>query len=105
VIRNGVRPPPELGQLEPGTHRPPRRHPRRGQDEVEAVCHGDPIELKRSYKDRFLVAGPTPAGRILTVVLGPVPEAAAGVYYVFTARPAHRSERRYYHHQKGGSQP
>jgi uncharacterized DUF497 family protein len=75
------------------------------QDEVEAVCHGDPIELKRSYKDRFLVAGPTPAGRILTVVLGPVPEAAAGVYYVFTARPAHRSERRYYHHQKGGSQP
>jgi|SRR5579884_1233930 len=75
------------------------------QAEVEAVCHGDPVELKRSYKDRFLVAGPTPAGRIPTVVLGPVPEAPTGVYYVFTARPAHRSERRYYHQQKGAPQP
>ena len=75
------------------------------QEEVEAVCQGDPVELKRSYKDRFLVAGPTATGRMLTVVLGPEPDAPAGVYYVFTARPAHRTERRYYHEQKGASPP
>ncbi len=49
--------------------------------------------------------GPAPDGRILAVVIGPVPNEPDGVYYVFTARPADRSERRSYHEQKGGSRP
>nr|MBA2278729.1 hypothetical protein [Chloroflexia bacterium] len=50
-------------------------------DEVEAVCHGDPLEYKQSYKDRLVLLGPAPNGRILAVVIGPVPDLPSGVYY------------------------
>jgi uncharacterized DUF497 family protein len=66
---------------------------------VEAVCRGNYITLT-SYKERIVVIGPELGGRILTVVIGPVPE-QPGVYYTFSARPASRKERRLYFQQKG----
>lgn len=70
-------------------------------DEVEEVCHG-PFVTLTGYAERILVLGPTAAGRMLVAVLEPVePE----VYYVITARPASRKERRYYLAQSEGEQP
>jgi uncharacterized DUF497 family protein len=64
--------------------------------EVEQVCTSEPLEYRQSYKDRIVVIGVTEAGRILAIILGPVPNGPAGSYYVFTARPADRKERRFY---------
>jgi hypothetical protein len=66
---------------------------------VEDVCFGDPVAL-RSYKARVVLIGPERSGRILTVVVGPVP-GEPGVYYPFSARPASRNERRLYIEQQG----
>ncbi len=71
-------------------------------EEVEAACHADPVLYRRSYKDRLMLLGETSTGRVLAIVIGPVPDAPAGTWYAFTARPAHRSERRDYTHLKGG---
>jgi len=65
--------------------------------EVAEVCHGDPVELE-SYQERLILTGPMQSGRMLAVVLEPEP---AGVFYVVTARPASRKERRHYREQKG----
>ena len=59
--------------------------------EAEEVVAGSPI-LQPSYKGRFAVIGPTAHGRMLTVVIGPVPR-EPGSFYVFSARPASRRER------------
>jgi uncharacterized DUF497 family protein len=69
-------------------------------EEVEAVCHGAPM-FSATYKGRLRVVGPTPTGRMLTVILGPTEE--AGVYYPITARPADRKERRLYAQARGGT--
>lgn len=62
------------------------------QEEVEEVCHGTPV-VQAGKQGRSLVFGPTTAGRMLTVLLDPEPEAGNDVYYVVTARPASRRER------------
>ncbi len=67
-------------------------------DEVEQVCHGEPI-IRQSYLGRLLVIGPNHASRILLVVLDPEGDDA---YYVVTARPADRKERRTFQAEKGG---
>ena len=72
------------------------------QDDVETLCRRAPVVFKQSYKDRLVILGQDSTDRVLAVVLGPVPNEPPGVYYVFTARPAHRSERRHYHRLKGG---
>jgi len=61
-------------------------------DEVEQVCHGTHV-IRQSYKSRLLMIGPTRSGRMLGVVLDPEGD---DVYYVVTARPADRRERRIY---------
>jgi uncharacterized DUF497 family protein len=66
-------------------------------DEVEEVCHGQPI-TSETYKGRIRVVGLTQSGRILTVILAPTPE--AGIYYPITARPADRKERRNYREER-----
>lgn len=71
------------------------------QEDVEAVCHADPILYRESYKDRLVVLGETADGRVLAVVLDPVPNEPPGIFYPFTARPAYRTERRDYFRQKG----
>ena len=55
-------------------------------------------------KGRVKLIGRDRRGRVLTVVVGPVP-GKRNVYYAFSARPASRKERRYYQEQKGGGQP
>lgn len=66
-------------------------------DEVEEVCHGNPVP-SQTYKDRLRVVGPTRSGRMLTVILAPE---GGGVYYPVTARPASRKERLQYREQRG----
>src|SRR5688500_2238452 len=72
-------------------------------DEVEQVIAGDPT-VRATYKNRLQLVGSTAAGRMLSVVIGPVP-AQPDVYFVFSARPASRKERAADALQKGGSQP
>jgi uncharacterized DUF497 family protein len=69
-------------------------------EQVEEALAGKTIAWA-TRKNRFLVLGPTQTGRLLAVVIGPVPD-QPGVYYPFSARPASRQERRYYREQKGG---
>ena len=63
-------------------------------DEVEEAVAGETV-AQVTYKNRFLVCGPTRNGRLLAVVIGPAPN-RPGEYYTFSARPASRSERRFY---------
>ncbi len=49
-----------------------------------------------------MLLGETPTGRVLAIVIGPVPDEEPGTYYPFTARPADRRERRDYNDLKGG---
>ncbi len=61
-------------------------------EDVEVVCHGEHVALQ-TYGWRLLLIGPSRAGRVVTVVLESEGEDA---YFVVTARPASRRERRYY---------
>ena len=70
-------------------------------EEAEEVVTGNPI-VSETYKQRLQLIGPTLAGRLLTVVAGPVPN-QPDVYYVFSARPASRKERQSFQKQEGGS--
>jgi uncharacterized DUF497 family protein len=67
---------------------------------VEEVVAGRWIR-EETYKGRSQLIGSTGRGRILSVIVGPVPN-HAGAYYVFSARPASSSERRRYDQAKGG---
>ncbi|HET7034369.1 MAG TPA: BrnT family toxin [Thermomicrobiaceae bacterium] len=71
--------------------------------EAEEVVAGDAM-FQASYKQRFVVTGPTLAARMLTVIIGPVPR-ETGSFYVFSARPASRQERRAYQQQHEGQIP
>ncbi len=71
-------------------------------DEVEAACHAEPVLYRYSDKERLMLLGETPTGRVLAIVIGPVPDEEPGTYYPFTARPADRRERREYNDLKGG---
>lgn len=69
-------------------------------EEVEEVCHGDPL-VQRGYRGWTVLVGPTVAGRMLEVVLDPL---GRGVYYPVTAHPASRKDRRLYYQEKGDDQ-
>ena len=69
--------------------------------EAEEVVAGFSLS-RETYKQRLLVVGPTSTGRMLTVVIGPIPDRPRE-YYVFSARPASRSERKLFESQKGES--
>ena len=66
-------------------------------EDVEEMCHRDPI-IDETYGGRIRVIGPTTSGNLLTAILAPQTE--PGVYYVVTARPAARKERRLYRERK-----
>jgi uncharacterized DUF497 family protein len=68
-------------------------------EEAEEAVAGNSI-FRAGYKRRFVVTGPTVAGRMLTVVIGEDPSQPR-VYYVFSARPASREERADYRQEKG----
>jgi len=67
--------------------------------EVEDVCQGTYISYE-SYDQRFEVIGATHNERILTIILDPEPE--PGIYYVVTAHPASKKDRKLYQQEKGG---
>ena len=68
-------------------------------EQVEEAVAGDTV-ARATYKNRFLVLGPTRTGRMVAVVIGAVP-GQPGASYTFSARPASRAERRYYQNAKG----
>jgi uncharacterized DUF497 family protein len=70
-------------------------------EEAEEVIAGLP-RVNETYKQRLQLVGPTLAGRMLSIVVGAVPD-RPGVYYVFSARPASRKERGMYEQTKGDS--
>ena len=70
-------------------------------EEVEQACHGHPV-TQAGKRDRLLVFGPTDAARMLTLVLDATE--VSGVYYVVTARPASRRERRIYANERKGGE-
>ena len=72
-------------------------------EEVEEVVAGLPTVIE-TYKQRLQLVGPTGAGRMLSIVVGAVPD-QPGTYYVVSARPASRKERGMYEQMKGGSFP
>lgn len=74
--------------------------------EVEQAIFNRPV-FRRSYKNRFVVIGPTLADppRMIMAVIGEDPN-QPGVYYPFTAHPASRKERRRYREAtQGGESP
>ena len=60
--------------------------------EANEVCDGELLVLQ-GYGGRFIIVGQTLSGRMLAVVLAPRYDED---YYVVTARPASRRERRLY---------
>lgn len=64
--------------------------------EAIEVCHG-PFVALAAKKGRILLVGPTLSGNLLAVIVAPEGE---GIYYIVTARPAYKTERRYYREQK-----
>ena len=60
--------------------------------EVIEVVFGAAIVIP-TYKDRHQLVGLTSSGHVLSVDVGPVP-GEPHTYYVFSARPASRKERR-----------
>jgi uncharacterized DUF497 family protein len=70
-------------------------------EEAEEVIAGKPV-ARETYKQRVQFIGPTLAGRMLAIVVGPVPD-RPGVFYVFSARPASRKERNAYAQAQGAS--
>ena len=68
-------------------------------DEVEAICHGEPVVLRGQQKNRFVLIGQAEEKRILGVVL----EARGrGKYYPITAYEATASDAKLYYRLRGG---
>jgi uncharacterized DUF497 family protein len=63
-------------------------------EEAAEVLVDRPV-IRDTYKNRYAAIGPTRTGRMLTVIVGPDP-AIPNLFYVFSARPASRRERRIY---------
>lgn len=53
----------------------------------EVVLQSAATTARATYKARFLALGPTPVGRMLAVVIGPVSN-EPGSFYTFSARAA-----------------
>jgi uncharacterized DUF497 family protein len=60
-------------------------------DDAAEVVWGGPM-IEPSYEGRLMCLGPNAAGRVLAVIVGPVPN-EPGAYYVFSTHLANRKER------------
>ena len=69
-------------------------------EDAAEVVWDRPI-IDETYKERLRFIGPNAAGRLLTDILGEIP-GEPGAYYVSSARPASRRERREYAIQEEG---
>jgi uncharacterized DUF497 family protein len=65
------------------------------QDDIDYMCNRRVHHWRDSYKGRKVFLGQNESGRVLAVVLGPVPN-EPGTFYPFSARPASPKERRFY---------
>jgi uncharacterized DUF497 family protein len=63
-------------------------------EEADEVLASEPV-VRKTYKERYQLLGPTRSGRILSVIVGQDPEPPHS-WYVFSARPASRRERQTY---------
>lgn len=79
-----------------------RKHGVTADEAAEAVVRRGIRE--DTYKGRQQLIGSTVAGRILSVIIGPVPD-EPGSFYVFSARPASSTERRRYARSVEGDGP
>lgn len=68
-------------------------------DEVEAVCHANPLILQGQQKNRLVLIGQTEEERILGVILE---SKGRGVYYPITAYNAGKQDTSLYKRLKGG---
>ena len=58
-------------------------------DEVEAICHRDPLILRGQQKNRLVLIGSTEEERMLAVILE---SEGSGIYYPITAYPADKKD-------------
>jgi uncharacterized protein len=70
-------------------------------DEVEAICHGDPLVLRGQKKNRLVLIGLTEERQIFAVILE---SKGRGIYYPITAYPADKKDIALYNRlkNKGG---
>jgi uncharacterized DUF497 family protein len=66
--------------------------------QVEEVFAGTPY-ARPTYRERFLVVGPTVSGEMMAIVIGPS-DVDPNIYQVFSARKASRRERKDYEQQR-----
>lgn len=59
------------------------------------------LVTNETYKSRYQLIGSTLSGRVLSVIFGAVPD-QENVWYVFSARPASRKERRVHESMRRG---
>jgi len=69
------------------------------QDEVEALCHGNPLVLRGQQRNRLVLVGETQEKRILAVILE---SQGRSRYYPVTAYPAGQKDISLYERLKGG---
>ena len=70
-------------------------------DEVEIICHGDPLILRGQQKNRLVLIGSVGEARILAVIME---SKGRGTYYPITAYPADKKDIALYNRlkNKGG---
>lgn len=68
-------------------------------DEVEKICHSDAL-VEEGHTGRLLIIGLAKSNKMITAIIDLEPE--DGVYYVVTARPSSKRERKIYKDKKGG---
>jgi uncharacterized DUF497 family protein len=68
-------------------------------EEVETVCHNDPLVLRGQQKSRLVVIGQTEDNQIITIILE---SQGSGKYYPITAYGASTNDRTLYNRLKGG---
>jgi hypothetical protein len=68
-------------------------------DEIEEICHSNPLVLQGQKKKRLVVIGNTAEDRMLTIILE---SQGQGSYYPITAFPSDDSDIKLYKHLRGG---
>lgn len=68
-------------------------------EEVEDICHSDPLVLRGQQKERLVLIGLSKANRMIAVVLE---GQGRGVYYPITAYEPDEKDKTLYRRLKGG---
>lgn len=68
-------------------------------DEVETICHNDPVVFRGQKKGRLVVIGITAEKRLLTIILEPK---GRGQYYPITAYEADIKDTKLFKRLRGG---